>query len=68
MNLEQINAKQYLGDSVYVRFDGYCTVLTTENGYGASNEIILEPAVASALKAYWLNLETLIAEYRKATP
>lgn len=67
MNLEQINAKQYLGDSVYVRFDGYCTVLTTENGYGG-NEIILEPAVASALKAYWLNLETLIAEYRKATP
>lgn len=44
--------KQYLGDSVYVDFDGYALTLTTENGYGASNTIVLEPAVYGALLTY----------------
>ncbi len=50
------NLKQYLGDSVYADFDGYHIVLTTENGYGPSNTIALEPAVLRALSQYqeWL--------------
>lgn len=37
--------KVYLGDSVYFDFDGYDIMLTTENGYGATNTIVLEPVV-----------------------
>lgn len=37
--------KAYLGDSVYVESDGQGITLTTENGYGPSNEIYLEPKV-----------------------
>ena len=43
----------YLGDSVYARWENGYVVLTTENGYGASNEIYLESAVLEALEM-WL--------------
>jgi hypothetical protein len=44
--------KTYLGDSVYVSFDGYMLVLTTDNGMGPSNTIYLEPEVYEALVGY----------------
>ena len=44
--------KQYLGDSVYVENDGPAIVLTTENGEGASDTIVLEPEVYHALVCY----------------
>lgn len=44
--------KRYLGDSVYADFDGYHIVLTTENGFGPSNTICLEPPVLDALTLY----------------
>ena len=44
--------KDYLGDSVYADFDGFSIVLTTENGYGPSNTIALEPNVLRALDHY----------------
>lgn len=44
--------KVYLGDSVYAEFDGDGIVLTTENGFGPSNAIYLEPAVLRALDEY----------------
>jgi hypothetical protein len=44
--------KVYLGDSVYASFDGWYVTLTTENGYGPSNTIHLEPEVLEALKRY----------------
>jgi hypothetical protein len=44
--------KAYLGDSVYAEFDGWHIVLTTENGYGPSNTIALEPEVLAALNRY----------------
>ncbi len=37
--------KHYIGDSVYYQFDGFGIVLTTENGFGPSNEIYMEPEV-----------------------
>ena len=52
--------KDYLGDSVYADFDGYGLMLTTENGLGASNTIVLEPAVIEALLRY-------IARMKEAT-
>ncbi len=44
--------KQYIGDAVYVDFDGYGIVLTTENGIEATNRIVLEPEVYTALVRY----------------
>jgi len=41
--------KIYLGDSVYAAFDGYQVTLTTENGFGPTNTIYLEPNVVDAL-------------------
>ncbi len=45
--------KDYLGDSVYADFDGYHVILTTENGFGASNTIALEPEVLAALNRFY---------------
>jgi hypothetical protein len=47
------NNKEYLGDSVYValHLDGSLE-LTTENGLGATNTIILELEVYNALLRY----------------
>ena len=49
--------KKYLGDSVYVEFDGYMVILTTENGAGPSNVIYLEPEVVQALTAFIAKLQ-----------
>lgn len=44
--------REYLGDAVYVAFDGYHIVLTTEDGISATNTIYLEPLVLQALRRY----------------
>jgi len=46
--------KQYIGDSVYAERDDAdgSLILTTENGMGASNTIVLEPSVWNALVEY----------------
>jgi len=45
--------KRYLGDSVYVEMEGDSVKLTTENGRGASNTILLEEHVMNKLCRYW---------------
>ena len=56
--------KAYIGDSVYVQFDGYHIVLTTENGYpdDPRNLIYLEPAVYEGLLIWVEALKQRIAE------
>lgn len=44
--------KSYLGDGVYVDYDGYGLVMTTENGIETTNSIYLEPKVIAALDRY----------------
>lgn len=44
--------KQYIGDSVYVETERGMLKLTTENGYGPSNTIWLEPEVYQQLVEY----------------
>ena len=44
--------KTYLGDGVYVEFDGYGLVLTAENGISTTDTIVLEPHIFSALTAF----------------
>lgn len=50
--------KTYLGDGVYAEHDGYMLTLTTENGYGPSNTIHLEPEILDALDAFRARVET----------
>jgi hypothetical protein len=45
-------SKEYLGDGVYADFDGFSVVLTTEDGYRATNTIVLEPEVIAALQRF----------------
>jgi hypothetical protein len=45
-------SKQYLGDGVYVNFDGYQIELTTEDGLSTLNRIYLEPEVLAAFMYY----------------
>lgn len=49
--------KTYLGDGVYVGFDGFSMVLTAENGISATDRIVLEPEVYAALFDYVDNLK-----------
>lgn len=51
--------KKYLGDAVYVEWTGYDLVLTTEDGYTASNTIVLEPQVYDELVRFVKNLKGL---------
>jgi hypothetical protein len=44
--------KMYLGDAVYAYFDGFSIVLTTEDGVRATNTIVMEPDVVSALVTF----------------
>jgi len=50
--------KIYLGDSVYDELDDFGgIVLTTENGYRASNTTYLEPEVLQALDLFRKRIE-----------
>ncbi len=44
--------KRYLGDGVYVDYDGINYILTTEDGISVTNRIVLEPLVYLALITY----------------
>lgn len=54
--------KIYLGDSVYCDVEDGMFKLTTENGFGPTNTIYLEPETYEALKLY---ADTLLARARE---
>ncbi len=45
-------AEEYLGDGVYVGFDGWHLILTTSNGISETNRIYLVPGVWERLVDY----------------
>lgn len=47
--------KTYIGDGVYAEFTGYDFILTTENGYEATNTIHMEPDMIRALDRFMKN-------------
>lgn len=61
---EEIEKKDYIGDGVYVRFDGYHVVMTTEDGISAYNTIALEDSVIESFERYIVRIRTMITEYR----
>lgn len=44
--------KSYIGDGVYVAWDGFGIVLTTENGIADTNRIVMEPEVLDAFQQW----------------
>lgn len=59
--------KQYFGDSVYADYDGHSLILTTENGDGPNNTILIESAVYLALVKYVERLKELNAKKAEET-
>lgn len=57
--IKKLTTKEYLGDSVYVMFDGFGYTLTTENGFphDPSNTIYLEPDLLRNLPTLAQELE-----------
>ncbi len=47
-----MNKKEYIGDAVYAAVDERGLVLTTEDGYQATNTIVLDPSVLVKLEGY----------------
>lgn len=49
--INHFQQKTYIGDSVYIRFDGYHFILETHNGFkdDPSNRIALEPGLIEAI-------------------
>lgn len=59
--------RSYIGDSVYVEFDGFHIILTTNNGYpdDPRNRIGLEPQVWASLDNWVKQLHEAIRDYNK---
>ena len=53
--------KHYIGDAVYVEYDGLDIILTTEDGVSVTNSIVLEPKV-------WDNLVAWLASFGERAP
>lgn len=50
------NRKQYIGDGVYVDYDGFHLVLTTEDGISVTNTIYLDKVSYRSLILYVQNI------------
>jgi len=62
MDIKKLQFPEYLGDSVYVGFDGYHIWLNTNNGYpdDPRNAIVLEPLVFEALARWVEHLKEVV--------
>ena len=58
--------KDYIGDGVYVEWDGFGFALTTENGIEATNRIVLELEVYEALTRFVSRVTEHVAAERSA--
>jgi hypothetical protein len=48
--------KEYLGDGLYARSDGYGVWITSEDGISVLNQVYFEPSVYASFKKYWEDL------------
>lgn len=49
--------REYLGDGLYVEYDGWQFRLFASNGLGTTNEVFLEPDVLAAFQRYITKLK-----------
>lgn len=56
---KQKKEKRYLGDGVYVEFDGHGIILTTSNGIEDTNTVYLEPEVWENLQRFMISDEDI---------
>ncbi len=45
--------KEYIGDGIYIKDNGFEVILTTENGISIQNEIVIEPSEWLAIRTYF---------------
>lgn len=57
--------KEYIGDSVYIDFDGYSFILITDNRFGASNTIILNLSHIEKIQEYVANTINIYTKQQK---
>jgi len=50
-------AKDYMGDGVYIEDAGFTVILTTENGICAQNTVHIEPLVWECIQRYMKRVE-----------
>lgn len=62
---KQIEKKDYMGDGVYVRFDGFHVIMTTEDGISAQNTICLEDTVVESFERYLARIRLLLNKYKE---
>jgi hypothetical protein len=55
---------QYLGDQVYIDFDGYHIVLMTYDGIRVKNRVFLDSQVIGALDDYVSALADMVTAYK----
>ena len=55
-------SKEYLGDGVYVEYDGHHLVLSTHDGISTTNTVCLDGCVLKAFDRY----RTTLASFAKA--
>jgi hypothetical protein len=60
-----MNFRQYLGDGVYINYDGYHVILTTEDGISTTNTIYLDPEVVMSVSHYFKQLVEHFESLRK---
>ena len=58
--------KEYLGDGLYVTFDGWGIWLTSEDGVSVLNKVYLEPPVLKSLEEYVGRLRVFIKTENEA--
>ena len=63
---EPTGLKDYLGDGVYIDYDGYSIILTTEDGVSVQNRIFMEPQVMQAFQRYIERILAILKERKEA--
>lgn len=63
-----LSYRSYLGDGVYVGFDGFGVALTSEDGVRILDRIVLEPEVLGKFEAYMVSLRRELSAPAPAEP
>lgn len=58
-----IDKVRYLGDGVYVKFDGYMVSLLTDSHVHPTDVVNMEPEVLTAFGSYLAELKVFIEEF-----